>query len=241
MAEHRNSDDEVEALLRGDATGVSPELSALAQSLSEFRAAAFQITPRPSAALLARVAHGARAGTEPTRTGTRRKRARRLFSWFTGMGVLVKIVLGSTVAAAVVVGAGVGGVLPGGAQDAFDTVVSVLAPATHDEPGSTSPDDQLVEPTSEPVGELSPASGGQPSSDPTAEPTSEPSPGPTDSADDPGEAASEPSDSSNEDANESSGDDVPEPAHEKKDKKDKKDKSGKHDDKPGGTGGGEED
>jgi hypothetical protein len=148
MTKHRISDDEADALLRGDATGVSPELAAVAESLSEFRAAAFETTPQPSAALLARLTTDAPV---PARAISRKKRVRKMVSWFTGLGVLAKIILGSTVAAAAVGGAGVAGVLPGGVQDAFNTVVSVVVPATDDEPESTPTDDPSIEPTPEPI------------------------------------------------------------------------------------------
>jgi hypothetical protein len=147
MTDHRISDDDAEALLRGDATGVSPELAALADSLSEFRAAAFETTAQPSAALLARLEADA-----PVSAGavSDRKRVRKMVSWFTGLGVLAKIILGSTVAAAAVAGAGAAGVLPGGAQDAFNTVVTVVVPATDDEPESTPTDEPSADPSDDP-------------------------------------------------------------------------------------------
>ena len=150
MTKHRISDDEVEALLRGDAAGVSPELAALAESLIEFRAAAFATTAQPSAAVLARLEADAPV---PAGAISRKKRVRKMVSWFAGLGVLAKIILGSTVAAAAVAGAGAAGALPGGAQDVFDTVVSVVVPATDDEPESTPTGDPSVEPTVEPTPE----------------------------------------------------------------------------------------
>jgi hypothetical protein len=168
MTKHRISDTEASALLnrdalRGDATGVSPELSALAESLSDFRAAAFETTPRPSAELMARldlsgeskiaastmsIASGAVASA-PVGEVSRQKRIRRMISWFAGLGVLAKIALGSTVAAAAVVGAGAGGVLPGGAQDAFNTVVSAVVPTVTDDPESTPSDSPSPDATSD--------------------------------------------------------------------------------------------
>ena len=47
-----------------------------------------------------------------------------MVAWVAGLGIVAKIVLGSTVAVAAVGGAGVAGLLPGGAQEVFDTVVS---------------------------------------------------------------------------------------------------------------------
>jgi hypothetical protein len=148
MTKHRISDDDAEALLRGDASGVSPELAALAKSLTEFRASAFAPAAQPSAALLARLEADAPV---PAGAISRKRRVRRMLSWFTGLGVLAKIVLGSTVAAAAVTGAGAAGALPGGAQDVFNTVVSVVVPATDDEPESTPTDDPSVEPSPEPT------------------------------------------------------------------------------------------
>lgn len=147
MTNHRISDDEAEALLRGDAAGVSPELAALAESLSEFRAAAFEPTAQPSAALLARLEADAPV---PAGAVSRQKRVRKMVSWFTGLGILAKIILGSTVAAAAVAGAGAAGVLPGGAQDAFNNVVSVVSPTTDDEPESTPTDDPSTDPSEDP-------------------------------------------------------------------------------------------
>ena len=57
-----------------------------------------------------------------------------MLSWLTGLGVLAKIVLASSVASAAVLGAGAAGVLPAGAQDAFNTVV---ASVTTDDPEAT--------------------------------------------------------------------------------------------------------
>jgi hypothetical protein len=150
MTKHRISDDEADALLRGDAAGVSPELAALAASLIEFRAAAFATTAQPSAEVLARLEADAPV---PAGAISRKKRVRKMVSWFAGLGVLAKIILGSTVAAAAVAGAGAAGALPGGAQDVFDTVVSVVVPATDDEPESTPTGDPSVEPTPEPTPE----------------------------------------------------------------------------------------
>jgi len=57
-----------------------------------------------------------------------------MLSCLTGLGVLAKIVLASSVASAAVLGAGAAGVLPAGAQDAFNTVV---ASVSTDDPEAT--------------------------------------------------------------------------------------------------------
>ena len=235
MAKHRISDNEVEALLRGDAIGVSPELSALAQSLSDFRAAAFETVAQPTAALTARLRPQGEselvtsrvsiesATTASARTTSRKKRVRRALSWFTGLGLLAKILLGSTVAAAAVVSAGAGGVLPGGAQDAFDTVVSLVAPNLHDGPDSV--------PTGEPSIE--------PNDQPTGEPTVGPSPEPTEGADTPSGTIPESGDDSTEGADDPSGDgsDPGDDNQGKKDKGDKKDKKEHSDGRDSGGSG----
>ena len=126
------------------------EAAALASALSEFRAAAFEHTPQPSAELLARLnLHGASGkaalatssldaaeATVSASTGTvsHKKRVRQMLSWLTGLGVFAKIVLASSVASAAVLGAGAAGVLPAGAQDAFNTVV---ASVSTDDPEAT--------------------------------------------------------------------------------------------------------
>ncbi len=67
-----------------------------------------------------------------------------MLSWLTGLGVLAKIVLASSVASAAVLGAGAAGVLPAGAQDAFNTVVASVSienpeatPSESPEPGAS--------------------------------------------------------------------------------------------------------
>lgn|GEM_PF-5951030 len=71
-----------------------------------------------------------------------------MFSWFVGLGLASKIALGAGVAVAATTGAGAVGVLPGGAQDAFDNVVSVVTPWSDSEITSdedvTSDDDATV-------------------------------------------------------------------------------------------------
>jgi len=138
MTKHRVSDDEAAELLRGSAPSARPELAPLAESISNFRAAAFESVPQPSAELSARLdLHGApreivsmTPSSSAHTAASQQGRVRQMITWFTGLGVLAKIFLGSTVAVAAVAGAGVGGVLPGGAQGVFETVVSVVVPST---------------------------------------------------------------------------------------------------------------
>ena len=125
------------------------EEAALASALSEFRAAAFEHAPQPSAELLARLdlhtASGAAtvsapAATVSSRTRDRRKRVRQMFSWLTGLGVLAKVVLASSVASAAVLGAGAAGVLPAAAQDVFNTVVASVTTEHPEATPTESPD-----------------------------------------------------------------------------------------------------
>jgi hypothetical protein len=109
-----------------------PDLNPLADLLTEYRAAAIGSAPRPSAALAARLDMSATpiamqrdlvAGVESSGVGVRRA-ASGLF----GLGVTVTIILAAASGAAAVVGAGSAGILPPGAQDAFDQVVSTIVP-----------------------------------------------------------------------------------------------------------------
>lgn len=118
--------------------------------MSEFKAAAFTHAPRPSAELLARLdLHGASTGEalESATAGTvstyRRKRVRKMLSWLTGLGVFAKIVLASSVASAAVLGAGAAGVLPGGAQEVFNSAVASVS-----DPDATPTDSPSPQPSS---------------------------------------------------------------------------------------------
>jgi hypothetical protein len=123
--------------------------TALSSALSEFKAAAFERAPRPSAELLARLEmHGASAGEAPVSVSTetvskRKKRVRQMLSWVTGLGVFAKIVLASSVASAAVLGAGAAGVLPGGAQEVFNSAVSSVT-----DPEATPTDSPSPQPSS---------------------------------------------------------------------------------------------
>jgi hypothetical protein len=151
MRNHRITDADASTLVTGRAPVGRPELEVLATSLSEFRAASFESAPQPSAALAARLSLGnateisTSQGSafdaetiETTLSPSRDSRARKglvrtVFSWIAGLGLALKIALGTVVAAAAVTGAGAAGVLPFGTQDAFDEVVSVVVPADTDD------------------------------------------------------------------------------------------------------------
>ncbi|MGV8858121.1 hypothetical protein [Rhodoglobus sp.] len=74
-----------------------------------------------------------------------------MFSWIAGLGIASKIALGATVAVAATAGAGAGGILPSGAQDAFDSVISTVVSETND--GDESTEDSTTTPESEPAEE----------------------------------------------------------------------------------------
>ena len=145
MTKHRTSD---------------TEAAALAAAMSEFKAAAFERAPQPSAELLVRLdLHSASrkatlAQPEPkvseatvlasAGTVSTKKRVRQMLSWLTGLGVFAKIALASSVASAAVLGAGAAGVLPTPAQDAFNTVVTSV---TLEDPDATPSESPSPEPS----------------------------------------------------------------------------------------------
>lgn len=162
---HRISDDDAQALVKGHAPVARPELAHLAGSMSEFRSAAFETVPRPSAELASRLdlARASRISTldmavsdsdmvqtqsvAASEAGSHKKGAKNLISWFVGLGLGTKIVLGATVAVAATTGAGAAGALPDGAQDAFDKVVSVVSSTEEPETDTTAVVDDTEEPT----------------------------------------------------------------------------------------------
>jgi hypothetical protein len=146
MRKHRISDEEAAALLRGTAPEARPDLALLAQSIADIRAAAFETLPLPSAELAQRLelsrASDVSLSTAPrskvdlaktrTSSGSQKGRVKSLISWILGLGLATKIALGTTLVAAAATGAGVAGALPDGAQNAFDTVVSVVVPSNEE-------------------------------------------------------------------------------------------------------------
>jgi hypothetical protein len=154
MTKHRITDVDVSTLVAGRTPAGRPELEALAQSLSEFRAASLESAPRPSAALAARLDFGNSSSisdsretafdadtietTLSARAGrTRKGLVRTVFTWIAGLSLGLKIALGTVVAAAAATGAGAAGVLPFGTQQAFDEVVSVVLPIADDSEDGT--------------------------------------------------------------------------------------------------------
>jgi hypothetical protein len=118
MRKHGISDGDAEALVTGAAPADRPELATLAQSIAEFRRAAFASPPRPSAALRTRLELAPESRISPVadpnevagtigarkpataRSAAFKGRMKRMFAWFTGLGIAAKVVLGVSVAAA---------------------------------------------------------------------------------------------------------------------------------------------
>ncbi len=126
----RISEQDASGLAHGRVPGRS-DLNPLADLLAEYRSAAIGSAPRPSAALAAKLDLSAtpiamqRVNADEKSSGVG---IRRTASGLFGVGVTVTIILAAASGAAAVVGAGSAGVLPPGAQDAFDQVVSTIVP-----------------------------------------------------------------------------------------------------------------
>ena len=128
MRKHRISHDDASALVKGEASATRPDLVPLADAIADFRIAAFASPLRPSAELTARLELAETSGisqeASPTwRAETIKVRARvtdspapvlgkvkKMFAWFTGLGIAMKVALGLAVAAAASV-TGVGAVV----------------------------------------------------------------------------------------------------------------------------------
>jgi hypothetical protein len=159
MRKHRISDDDAAALVTGEAPAERPDLTTLARSISEFRDAAFASPPRPSAELRARLQLAPASGIslvaasneaapaidagEPASPAPRASvgRMKRMFAWFTGLGIAAKVVLGAAVAAA----AGATGV---GAVTGVNILVSATAEQEQQQvtPGDDAPEAPRDEP-----------------------------------------------------------------------------------------------
>lgn len=149
MNEMRNriTDTEAELLLAGTTPEGRPEFSALADAVVGIRQAAFETVPQPSVALAARLglpqdalvsamasAPAASSNLMNVETpsaataaeASRTKGIKRMFEWIAGLGLAAKIAAGTGALALGITGVGAAGALPGGAQDAFDTVVSTV-------------------------------------------------------------------------------------------------------------------
>ena len=117
----------------GTAPADRPELADVATALSEFRIATNEPLPTPSSRLKERLDGGWPVSPEGTKLVVVRPRAggrRTIAGWVAGASILAKIALGSTVAVAAVTTAGAVGVLPGGAQQVFDSAVNFVLPGT---------------------------------------------------------------------------------------------------------------
>jgi hypothetical protein len=161
MRKHRITDDDAEALVKGTAPAERPDLTTLAHSITEFRAAAFVTPPRPSAGLRARLelapeseistpAHPNEVAVsiDARRPATSRPvasmgRMKRMFAWLTGLGLAAKVVLGVSVAAA----AGVTGVGAAVGIDALVSTTSEQEQVTTDDDAT----DEATEPTDAPT------------------------------------------------------------------------------------------
>lgn len=190
MRNQRITDTDAAAVMGGTAPADRPELADVATALSAFRVAALEPPPQPSAALRERLEIGALGGAATqlpeeitrTRVGDARRRAARRARLTVG----ASIALGLGLATVTVTSVGAVGLLPGGAQEAFDRVVSAVlqeAPESKTPTGTTveSPVDVIIEPdATQPDGEtpVDPTPSPSPSTVPTGE-TPTPTPTPT--------------------------------------------------------------
>jgi hypothetical protein len=140
MRDHRITDEEASAVLRGETPEARQDLAAVADAVSMFRQASYEAPPQPSAALALRLdleraeristsADGMTASTSvlaPVASTPRTRRRRVSLSGFVGLGLAAKIAIGASAAAAVgITGTGVAGatgVLPTAAQEVFNEV-----------------------------------------------------------------------------------------------------------------------
>jgi hypothetical protein len=141
MRNQRITDDEVSALLEGRTPSGRADLESVAAVVDTLRLTSFEAPPRPSAALASRLdleratwisePAGGLPGNATSRvfrheTVPTRGRVRMLFSWFTGLGLASKIVIGAAGVAVATVGAGSVHVLPATVQTAFDDTVTAV-------------------------------------------------------------------------------------------------------------------
>lgn len=122
---------DAEALLRGTASSGQGDLESLVSLVARVRSQAGAGEVAPSAALEAwfeaPVVHGESDASAPAASRPVRRRLALVPGWIAGLGLVAKIALGSTVAAASVIGAGAAAVLPPAAQGVFDEVLSNVA------------------------------------------------------------------------------------------------------------------
>lgn len=140
MRDHRITDEEASAVLRGETPEARQDLAAVADAVSMFRQASYGAPPQPSAELALRLdleraerisssADGMTASTSvmaPVASAPRTGRRRVSLSGFVSLGLAAKIAIGASAAAAVgITGTGVAGatgVLPTAAQEVFNEV-----------------------------------------------------------------------------------------------------------------------
>jgi len=162
MRKQRITDDEVTALLQGRTPSGRTDLESVAAVVDALRLTSFEAPPRPSAELAARLDLeratwiSEPAGGLPVDATRRasvleavpaRGRVRMFFSWFAGLGLAAKIVLGVTGAAVATVGAGAAHVLPPGIQAKFDETVTTVV--GEEEPVEDTTGDVTEEPADE--------------------------------------------------------------------------------------------
>lgn len=148
MRNHRITDDEAAAVLRGRTPHARDELSPLAAVVAEFRGSSFGTPPRPSAAVASRLdldrvstvgvvprENPDMAVLLPQSAAPSARRRRVAFEWFAGLGLAAKIAIGATAAAAAGVtgagAAGAAGVLPTPAQEVFEQVTGAHPGGEH--------------------------------------------------------------------------------------------------------------
>jgi hypothetical protein len=148
MRNHRITDDEAAALLRGRTPHARHELSPLAAAVSEFRGSSLGTPPRPSAAVASRLdldrvstivafppENPDMTASPPLTAARSARRSRVALEWFAGLGLAAKIAIGATAAAAVGVtgagAAGAAGVLPAPAQEVFEQVTGTHPGGEH--------------------------------------------------------------------------------------------------------------
>jgi hypothetical protein len=166
MTRSRITDEDAAALLDGGLPAGGEEVRALTEAIARIRAASRETVARPSDDLLlllrpdaAREPVDASGGVDDRvgAWGPARGKAMRMFGWFTGLGLGVKLLLLGGAAAASVVGA------------ATLTAPPLSAPAPA--PSATSSPSASLEPTAEPATEPT----AEPATEPNAEPTALPS------------------------------------------------------------------
>jgi hypothetical protein len=122
-------DDIIEAIVAE--RSVRPPYACLVGLADDVRAVGDGPAPDPSAELAA-LLRGSRAGSaafaEDMPTGVAVRRRPSLATKVAGLGVLAKVGLGTSIAAAGVIGGGAAGVLPGGAADVVRSAVEAISP-----------------------------------------------------------------------------------------------------------------